>query len=232
MVELEACVESLEEAKLASVHKLKRIELCNGLDVGGLTPSIGLIEACVKLHTIETHVLIRPRPGNFTYASAELDLIKRDIEMSAEKGVKGVVFGVLDEAGFLDFETNSELVQLSKSLGLDATFHRAFDAAGNPRSALNLLIQLGFDRLLTSGQAKTAIEGIEVIRDLVQQADGRIQVMAGSGVNPDNACELVEAGVDALHFSIRKLIRKEELGMGTTYQPDAEKLIGILSTLT
>jgi len=227
MVELEACVEALAEAKLASIHKLKRIELCSALDVGGLTPSIGLIEACAKLPHIEMHVLIRPRPGDFAYGPAELELMKRDIKMSAKKGARGVVFGVLNKAGLLNFEVNKKLIQLSKSLGMEATFHRAFDVSENPEKVLNQLIELGFDRLLTSGQADTAIEGIETIRELVQQAERKIQIMAGSGVNPTNALQLVETDVDALHFSVRKPLKEERLGMGTTYQPDLAKIEAI-----
>ncbi|MEP1096885.1 MAG: copper homeostasis protein CutC [Cyclobacteriaceae bacterium] len=231
MLELEACVESLEEAKVASIHKLKRVELCSALDVGGLTPSMGLIEACASLPFVETHVLIRPRPGNFAYSSSELELMKRDIEMSAEKGAKGVVLGVLEKSGMLNLKANQELLQISKSFGMEATFHRAFDVVEDPESVLDQLIELDFDRLLTSGQARTAIDGIEVIKGLVQQGDGKIQIMAGSGVNAGNAGELIQTGVDALHFSIRKPIRQEKLGMGTTYEPDARKLIGIQSML-
>lgn len=227
IIDMEACVESFAEATAASQQKVKRVELCSGLDVGGLTPSQGLIEKCAALDTIETHVLIRPRTGDFNYSAIELEIIQADIRMAAKWGARGVVFGVLTEDRLLEIEANKELIQLSKSLGLEATFHRAFDVVGDPENVLNQLIELGFDRLLTSGQAETAINGIEIVRQLVQQADGKIQIMAGSGVNPGNAGELVETGVDALHFSIRKLVREERLGMGGRFEPDVEKLIGI-----
>ncbi len=231
MVELEACVESYSEAEVASQHQLKRIELCSGLDVGGLTPSAGLIEKCAVLPGIETHVLIRPRPGDFQYNAEELTIMKRDIELAAKCGAQGVVFGILDGKVSLNKDANKELLQFSKSFGLEVIFHRAFDVCKEAQKVLDQLIELGFDRLLTSGQAKTAIEGIEVIQNLVSQAKGKIQVMAGSGVNSKNAKELVEVGLDSLHFSIRKSLKQEGLGMGNSYRPDVEKLINIKSVI-
>lgn len=227
MIELEACVESFAEAEIASQHQIKRIELCSGLDVGGLTPGVGLIEKCVELPGIETHVLIRPRQGDFNYSSEELEIMKVDIKCSAISGAKGVVFGILKADKTLNVASNKDLLDLSKSLGLETTFHRAFDVCENPYQVLDQLIELGFDRLLTSGQAETAIGGIELIRDLVSQARGKIQIMAGSGVNPGNVGKLAKAYVDSLHFSIRKPGRQEGLGMGVLYEPDVEKLVGI-----
>lgn len=227
MIDLEACVESYAEAKTAGNHGLKRIELCAGLDVGGLTPSLGLVEKCVALPEIETHVLIRPRAGDFHYNADELEIMERDIELVAKCGAKGVVFGVLDEDRSLNVGVNESMLTFSRSLDLEVTFHRAFDVCQNPRETLSKLIELGFDRLLTSGQAATAIEGIELICDLVDQAEGKIQVMAGCGVNVENAKDFTDAGVDVLHFSIRKPVRQERLGMGTSFEPDLEKLVGI-----
>ncbi len=231
MLDLEVCVESLAEAEVASKAKVKRIELCSGLEVGGLTPSLGLIEKCSQLDSVETHVLIRPRSGDFFYSDGELSIMKADIEMSAKMQAQGVVFGALQDDRVLNERANNELVQLSKSLGLETTFHRAFDVAADPEKVLNQLIKLGFDRLLTSGQAASAIDGVKTIKQLVDVAKGRIQIMAGGGVSPDNAKELVNAGIRALHFSIRKPVQRESYQMGSTYAPDIEKLIGIGSSI-
>lgn len=230
-MDVEVCIESLAEANLASQFGAKRVELCSALDLGGLTPSVGLIQKCSEINQIDVHVLIRPRPGDFTYSKEELRTMKADIQHAAEYGAKGAVFGILTPENEIDLNSNIELLELAKSLQLGATFHRAFDLVNNPIHSLSDLINLGFDRLLTSGQQTTAIEGLSLISNLVENAKNRIEIMAGSGVNSSNVQELVNTGIDAVHFSSRKKQIESPLGMGTNYAPDSEKIAGIMKQL-
>lgn len=230
-MDIEICIESVAEARLAAKHGAKRVELCSALDVGGLTPSLGLISACSAIDEIEVHVLIRPRSGGFEYTQVELDVIEQDIRMARKYGAKGVVFGVLNNE-MVDVVVNGKLSTLAESIELETTFHRAFDVVNDPMLEMEKIIDLGFDRILTSGQKRSAIEGVDLIGNLVEKAKGRIQIMAGSGVSATNALQLAKTGVDAIHFSSRKAGREEKLGMGTSYQPDAEKIEATLKALS
>ena len=230
-MDVEVCIESLAEAKLAVQFGAKRVEVCSALDLGGLTPSAGLIQQCSEISQIEVHILIRPRSGHFAYSKEELSTMKADIERAAQYGVKGVVFGILTLENEIDLNSNIELLELAKLLQMEATFHRAFDLANNPTKSLSDLINLGFDRLLTSGQKPTAVEGISLISDLVEKAGNRIEIMAGSGVNGSNVQELVKTGIDAIHFSSRKKQAESPLSMGTASAPDSEKIAEIMKQL-
>ena len=155
-----------------------------------------------------------------------------DIESIAKEGASGVVFGTLDENQHLNLNLSRSLVEKAKSHHLEVTFHRAFDFVKDPEIALEQLIELGVDRILTSGQKRTAIEGITMIRSLVQKAQGRIQIMAGSGVNAQNVLELRETGVDALHFTARQMSSgRNDSEMGYCYVPDPKKTDSILKEL-
>lgn len=226
----EACIETPLEARLAAELGINRVELCTALDLGGLTPGSALVASCARY--LPVHVMVRPRPGSFFYSSEELKLMEAEIASAAITGAKGVVLGCLDEMNQLH-PVNGHFAIIAQALGLEITFHRAFDFISNHQEALDQLIQWNFTRLLTSGKQATAEAGIETVRELVQQAKGRIQIMAGSGVNPANCKQLAQAGVDALHFSIRKP-RASSLpwGMGTDYLPDPEKALQILNVLT
>ena len=162
---IEICVDSYEQAAIAEKYGAKRIELCSALEVGGLTPSPGMAQMCSSLPKIEVHAMIRPRGGKFVYTAKELDIICLDIESLSELGIKGVVFGVLSEDYNIDIHTNSRLLQIARSKGLEATFHRAFDLVRDPLDSLNLVIDMGFDRILTSGQQSRAIDGINLMGD-------------------------------------------------------------------
>lgn len=229
-MDIEICIESVAEAQLAAKHGAKRVELCSALDVGGLTPSLGLISACSAVEEVEVHVLVRPRSGNFDYTQVELEVMEKDIRMARKYGAKGVVFGVLSN-GEVNVGANKKLRELAELIELEATFHRAFDVVNDPMLELTKIIDLGFDRILTSGQQPTAIEGMDLIADLVAASKGKIQIMAGSGVSAANAKQLAKAGVDAIHFSSRKAGKEETLGMGTSYQPDSEKIEAVLRAL-
>ena len=225
-MKLEACIETLAEAKLAAKHDLDRVELCSALDLGGLTPSAALIQESVKI--IETHVMIRPRAGDFVYQDEELKLMQDDIQQAANYGATGVVFGCLTDVNTIDEAACRHLLEAARAKNLQVTFHRAFDFVFDMQPALEKLIALGFVRLLTSGGQATAIAGLPTIKKLVSQANGRIQIMAGSGVNGGNAHLFQSGGVDALHFSIRK--KRNSIGslsMGANYDVDEEKIVSI-----
>ena len=153
----EICTDSVEGAIAAGKYGAKRIELCAALSVGGLTPNIGLIQQCVEKSTAEVHVMIRHKEGGFNYNVADVKLMELDIIAAKKAGVDGVVFGILDENNEVS-NLNKELVELSKSLNLEVTFHRAFDFVKNYKSAIEKVINLGADRLLTSGLKPTAEE--------------------------------------------------------------------------
>lgn len=229
-MQLEACIETLAEAKLAAKYCLTRVELCSALDLGGLTPTATLISACAEV--IEVHAMIRPRAGNFVYRENELNLMVAEVQNAKNAGAIGVVFGCLTQANEIDFDATQRLALAAQTAGLKTTLHRAFDFVPNPDKALEELIELGINRVLTSGGKPTAIAGLTQIATLVEIAKGRIEIMAGSGVNGTNAQTLRSAGADALHFSIRKPTGSLlPLGMGANYEPDEEKIIDISKML-
>ena len=230
---LEICGDSLESYKLAKQFAVKRIELCSALTVGGLTPSMGLIEECAKIGGVEIHAMIRHLEGGFVYSDKDVETMKKDISNVSLAGGHGVVFGCLTFQNEINLDQNKQLFSHAKSLGLEVTFHRAFDFCSDPKSTLNTLIEIGFDRLLTSGQEPTAIEGKETIRSMVHQSNGKIEIMAGSGVSASNAKELFDLGVDALHFTSHKInSEKEKLGMGNKTIPKPEKIASIMAIIS
>lgn len=231
-MDIELCVGSFEEALLAQQFKLKRIELCSSLELGGLTPSLGLIRQCAQIPDIETHVMIRPRAGDFVYSESEIGIMVSDIRAAAESGALGVVFGALTNENQLDLTSLSDLTKEARANGLEITFHRAFDLTSDPINAMKSLIELQFDRILTSGQKPNAVEGIDLIRKLSEHSKGLIQLMAGSGVNAENVKLLSRSGVDAIHFTARKIVPSiNDMDMGDRYEPDPKKVVSILAKL-
>ena len=199
---IEVCVDSIESAIAAEKGGADRIELCASLFEGGITPSAGCIELTLKNVSIDTNVIIRPRGGDFLYTDVEFEVMKKDIIMTKNLGANGVVLGILNRDGSVDIERTKELVYLAKPMTI--TFHRAFDMTPDPFKALEDIISLGIDRILTSGQERTALEGIDLISDLVKAANGRIIIMAGGGVNERNINKLyTRTGVQELHSSGR-----------------------------
>lgn len=198
----EICCGDSESLYAAAVGGARRIELCSALAEGGVTPSIALIRQAVGLGIEEVNVLIRPRKGDFLYTKPEIELMIDDIRAAVEAGATGVVIGALTADGDIDAEATAAMIEAAQ--GRNITFHRAFDLCRDPYEALEQIIELGCTSLLTSGQAATAMEGAQLIAQLVKQARGRITVMAGSGVRTSNVAELIAAtGVQAVHGTAR-----------------------------
>ena len=203
-VEIEICANSVASCLAAQEGGADRVELCMGIPEGGTTPSYGEIKmAREKLTTTRLHVIIRNRGGDFVYTPDELQRMAIDIDICRQLGVDGVVFGCLTPEGDVDKEANRFL--LSHAKGLSVTFHRAFDRCCSPREALEEICDLGFQRVLTSGQQPTAEQGIALLSQLHAWAKGRIIVMAGCGVNEQNIAKIRrETQVMAFHFSARE----------------------------
>lgn len=211
-MELEICCGDLNSVLEAQKGGANRIELCSGLAEGGLTPSIGLIKAAVESGIQQVNVLIRPRPGDFLYSDAEIQLMINDIKSAVKAGANGIVIGVLKPDGEIDVKTCQRLIDTAMLTARDCnlkkphvTFHRAFDVSRAPYRSLDAIISLGCDTLLTSGMAPSALQGIETIKDLVKHSDGKIVIMAGSGVNTSNAAQIIaDTGVGAIHSTARR----------------------------
>lgn len=199
---VEVCANSLESALNAQKAGADRIELCSELAVGGITPSYGLLKLIREQISIPVHVLIRPRSGDFTYSDLEFEIMMRDISLCVEMGFDGVVSGVLDKDFSLDRKRTEDLVKASKELNF--TFHRAFDWVGQPLHTLGLLEDMGVNYVLTSGQKKSALVGIELLQELKGCAS-TIVVMPGSGINDNNVAVFKEKGFKAVHLSGTKL---------------------------
>ncbi|HVH68341.1 MAG TPA: copper homeostasis protein CutC [Gemmatimonadales bacterium] len=197
---VEACVDSIKSALAAAAGGAQRLELCANLVEGGTTPSAGMLAECRRRLRIPIFVLVRPRGGDFLYSAPELAVMLEDIRSVKEAGAAGVVTGVLRSNGTIDAHSTSELIAAARPL--QVTFHRAFDVCRDAAEALDTLIALGFERVLTSGQAPTAPQGIATIARLVRQAAGRIGILPGGGVTPENVIALVRAtGVNEVHLT-------------------------------
>lgn len=202
---LEVAVDTFEQAVSAAKQGATRLELCAALSEGGLTPPSSLMISVNRKINIPVHVMIRPRRGDFLYSDAEFEQMQMDIVNAKSSGAKGVVFGILDSKGDIDKERMSLLVKLSKPMKV--TCHRAFDMVAEPFVAMESLIGIGVDYILTSGGSQTAEDGFEVISELAKRALGRIVIMAGSGINPSNATLIAGTGVNDLHFTCRKSVQ-------------------------
>jgi copper homeostasis protein len=198
---LEVCVDSAEGLAAAVEGGADRIELCSALDLGGLTPSRGVMEVAAKV-AVPVYAMIRPRAGDFVFGAADGQAMLADIEAARESGLAGVVLGASLPDGRLDVELLAALsVQAG---GLGRTLHRAFDLVPDVSEALKQAVTLGFERVLTSGQAVKAPDGVAMLRDLVERAQGKISIMAGSGIVPANVAAIVrETGVSEVHASCR-----------------------------
>ncbi len=186
---IEACVNSVESAIEAEIGGAHRVELCDNLFDGGTTPSIGAMDAARDRLEIDLSVMIRPRGGDFLYSDLELEIMKADVVAARAAGADGVVFGMLRTDGAVNVEQTRELVELAGPMS--TTFHRAFDMCADPVVALAELIALGIDRVLTSGQRPSAMEGAARLKELVDTARGRIVVMPGVGIDASNIADLI-----------------------------------------
>lgn len=199
---LEVCAASLASARAAERAGAPRIELCQRLDLGGLTPSRDDIAACVRELSLRTFVLVRPRGGDFCYTVEEMQTILDDIRYCRDIGAAGVVVGFLHEDGSVNTDYCRRAMEAAH--GMEVTFHRAFDRCASWPEALEQIIECGFHRILTSGQQTTALQGVETLKDIQQQAAGRIVILAGSGINAGNAATIIRTtGVSEVHGSCK-----------------------------
>lgn len=201
---LEICANSVESALAAREAGARRVELCAAMPEGGTTPSWGTIrQARERLHETRLHVIIRPRGGDFLYNEAEREVILYDIRCARELGADGVVVGALDSDGGIDTAFMREA--MAEARGLSVTFHRAFDMCRDPHRALEELVALGVDRILTSGQEATAEAGIALLRELVEAAGERIIIMPGCGIDAQNIARIArQTGAHEFHLSGRR----------------------------
>ncbi|MBL4652596.1 MAG: copper homeostasis protein CutC [Flavobacteriales bacterium] len=233
MVKIEVCTGTYHESIEAGKAGATRIELCSALSIGGLTPGYGTTTQIVKgiEKSCEVHVMIRPREGGFTYSDQEFEAMKAELVSMAKIGVQGVVFGFLKNKE-VDLKRTADFVALAKKYGLTTTFHRAIDVCENPIESVNQLSKLGVDRILTSGKRPTAIEGVDLIRSLIEQNDSKIEIMPGSGINAKNATEFVKIGATSIHFTARKSITNVNgFGFGEEVVFDTKKFNSIKNQL-
>lgn len=202
MRKLEVCCGDLQSVRAAIEGGAHRVELCEALELDGLTPSEAMMESAIGMG-IPVQVLIRVREGDFVYSKDEICKMRNDIRLARKLGAAGVVIGALMPDSSIDEEATR--CMMDEAEGLSVTFHRAFDVCRKPEEALEKIISLGCHRLLTSGQATTAEQGIPMLKKLVEQADGRIIIMPGAGVNPQNASRILEeTGAIEIHGSLRR----------------------------
>ncbi|MCX6247875.1 MAG: copper homeostasis protein CutC [Bacteroidetes bacterium] len=216
---LEACVNSVVSAIEAQKGGADRVELCENMLEGGCTPSAGAIQSARQHIHIGLFVMIRPRGRDFNYNSIEFEIMKQDVRCAKELGADGVVFGILNPDGTIDKERMEQLVNLARPMGI--TCHRAFDMTRDAYEALNDLISLGIDRILTSGQSDSALLGAPLIRELIEKAHGRIILMPGHGIKENNLEQAIrETGADEFHLYLTKNVKtnmqftREDVKMG------------------
>lgn len=203
MIATELCAFSPGACEVARRAGVTRAELCASPYEGGTTPSAASIRLARQVEGLQLSVMIRPRGGDFCYTDAEFRQMREEIRFARECGADGVVFGLLRPDGRVDVVRTAALVAAAGPM--QTTFHRAFDMTCNLSEALEHIVCAGCTRILTSGGRNTAAEGIDRLRALATQAAGRIEIMAGSGIDPTNVCRLVDTGIDAVHFSARRM---------------------------
>jgi len=227
-IQLEVCCGSVDDAIEAQRGGADRIELNSSLFFGGLTPSLGSIIEAKKRVNIPVMVMIRPRGGGFCYTQAEAAVMLHDAKLAVEHEADGLVFGILAEDGSIDIDRCRQIIELAE--GRETVFHRAFDVTADPLKALDQLIELGFKRVLTSGQERTVPEGIELIRKLIVYARDRIEVLPGGGIRPHNVKTLVEqTGANQIHLSAfesridRSVQNRPDITFGGALRPPEDR---------
>jgi copper homeostasis protein len=241
---LEIMTDSIESALSAQQGGADRIELCENLGDGGTTPSPGLIQMTVDLLDIDVHIMIRPRGGDFHYSDLEFKVMKNNIQFCKNAGAAGVVIGLLNLDGSVDKKRTAELVELARPMRV--TFHRAFDMTEDPVKALKDLMEIGVDHILTSGQKPTALEGVELIAEVVKEAGENTIIIAGAGITEKNIKEIIEkTGVRECHSSAKTISqskmlykktslfmgRSQELGEYETIVVDSQKVRAMKDTV-
>ncbi|WP_426998417.1 copper homeostasis protein CutC [Pseudarthrobacter sp. N5] len=215
-MKLEIAVVGADGAGIAAAEGADRIELCSSLELGGITPTQGLMEAAVERvdGRLEIHPLIRCRPGDFVYSAAELDTMARESRHLLAQGASGVVMGALGVDGGVDFLATRFLAEAARNANPEAqlTFHRAIDQSPDALAAVDMLIELGFSRVLSSGHAATAGAGLGTLERMVQLAAGRLQIMAGGGLTLRDIPAMKRSGLDAVHLSAKKTVSTLKTG--------------------
>lgn len=221
MIQMEVCANSLTSALAAQEGGAVRVEFCDNLPEGGTTPSYAQIKLAKALLHILVYPIIRPRGGDFLYSDLEFELMKEDVKICKSLNCDGVVIGILKADGSIDKERCAELIALARPMKV--TFHRAFDMCNDLEKALEELIELGCERVLTSGAAASALQGAEKLQALITQAAGRISIMPGAGVKPENIAELIRiTGAKEFHASAKHAVKSDMkfrnpgLSMGTS----------------
>ncbi len=219
-INLEVCVDNIESIISAGKVGVDRLELCSALAVGGITPSSGLVKYAKKNANISLHAMIRTRGGDFCFSREEKRAMKYDISSLADLGVDGIVIGFLDHDFNIDLKVTDEFVTLAKKLNLSVTFHRAIDFVKNYNSSIESLIDIGIDRVLTSGQSDKAFCGLDKIAEANMKFGQRIEIMAGSGINSGNVSEIIQkTDVKNIHCSASILVNKfpdKQLSLGSS----------------
>ena len=223
---IEICCSSVSSVKNAINYGANRIELCQDLRNDGITPSKRLLNSAIKISTKPINVLIRPRIGDFFYNSEEIKLIEYEIKQIKSLPINGIVIGILNRENDLPINVLKKLVQIIKPL--DLTFHRAFDIVNNPIKSMNKLIEIGFDRILTSGQSDTAEKGLKMLLELKEKANGKISIMPGGGINENNCHIFLKNGFNEIHLSAKK--KKKENKIEPIADPEIIKKV-VLSSL-
>lgn len=222
--QIEICCGSIQSAANAKAGGSVRVELCQGLVEGGTTPSPATIQYAAHELGLQVFVLVRPRGGDFCYNELEIKTMEEDVTFCKKAGAAGIVVGFLHPDGSIDTELTRRFVELSAPLPV--TFHRAFDECAEPLKALEQIIDCGCKRILTSGCKPTAMEGADMLQQLVKQADGRITILAGSGVTPENAAALRDKiGAPEIHGSC-KITRPDG-----AFETDTEQVRKLLEVL-
>ncbi len=232
---LEICANSFASALAAENGGADRVELCENMAEGGTTPSYAQIKRCKEKLKIAVWPIIRPRGGDFLYSNDEFELMKEDIKICKTLNCDGIVIGILTANGEIDQKRCTELIELASPMPV--SFHRAFDMSNDLEKALEDLIEIGFIRVLTSGGAENAFNGIETVAKLIEQAANRIEIMPGAGINPKNIQEIaIRTGAKTFHSSARIIIkskmeyRNQDTKMGSTddeyqYQQTSSDLV-------
>ena len=204
MIKLEICAGSLEDCIISDKNNIKRVELNSALYLGGLTPSLGTFLLAKEQTNLEIICMIRPRGAGFCYSESEIETMFLDAKLFLEEDVDGLAFGFLNEDKTINIELTKKMVNLIHSYGKIAVFHRAFDICDNPYKSIEQLIDLGVDRILTSGQKCRAIEGKKLIFDLIEKYQDKIEILPGCGINDQNVEELLEnKKINQIHSSCK-----------------------------